>query len=322
VYSIPIKSNVPPPVDRKRKRSPSPEGSSKRPAMDTSDASGSSLRQATTLMDVENDIFAAAASASANNGARSLGADNELRRAIADNMFTLKLTTPAGGKDRAQGNDPLSNSSAPQVPHWAEHAPENAQGSFRAKHIAASREQLPKFKCDFPGRTMAYIVVGHPARGKFDPVRAKALGLEGRNRGRVANGQTVTIQVEDGNGGKIERTIRPEDVLGESFPPGVRFLFPLRCAFRVSLHVSQVTMIIDVPTLGHIDSLVSSFSEPFYAAFRSRADENIKRYNVQAVFHILGAGVLDDPRYQGFLRGFADRTHVRISLEKSILLLK
>lgn len=71
-------------------------------------------------------------------------------------------------------------------------------------------------------------------------------------------------------------------------------------------------MILDVPTPEHIPELVASFTEnPFYARFRSKAEEDAKEYHVHAVFHLCGPGVLEDERYKAFMRGFADGVHVR-----------
>ena len=75
--------------------------------------------------------------------------------------------------------------------------------------------------------------------------------------------------------------------------------------------VFQVLIILDVPTQDHISSLLSSFSTPFYASFRSKEVANAKKYNVHTVVHLLGDGVLEDVRYKAFMNGFTDHTHVR-----------
>ena len=75
----------------------------------------------------------------------------------------------------------------------------------------------------------------------------------------------------------------------------------------------------DIPTPGHIPPLVSSFSaSPFYSRFcdglPARESENL----VRTVFHTLGDGVLEDPRYIDFMNKFGpDVQHVVSSKEHS-----
>jgi ribonuclease Z len=71
---------------------------------------------------------------------------------------------------------------------------------------------------------LAYAVVGPLLRGKFSEERAKALGLpDGQIRSRLARGETVSFTVDDGQGGKVERTVRPEDCISKSDGRGVRY---------------------------------------------------------------------------------------------------
>jgi ribonuclease Z len=81
---------------------------------------------------------------------------------------------------------------------------------------------LPAFTPPLRGGSTAYIVVGPHVRGKFDVKRADELGLYGPLRGRVARGETVTFTVDDGAGGKAQRTVGPEDCLGEQETTKVR----------------------------------------------------------------------------------------------------
>lgn len=62
---------------------------------------------------------------------------------------------------------------------------------------------------------MSYLVMGPQYRGKFDAEKAHSLGIKGPDRGRLTKGETITIQVQDGDS-VIERVIKPEDVIGES----------------------------------------------------------------------------------------------------------
>jgi hypothetical protein len=64
--------------------------------------------------------------------------------------------------------------------------------------------------------TLSYIVVGAMGRGKFDNVKAQALGLKnGPLRGRLAKGETI-VTAEG-------KTITPDMVLGPAPWPDVRF---------------------------------------------------------------------------------------------------
>lgn len=95
-----------------------------------------------------------------------------------------------------------------------------------------------------PTPSLAYLILGPRTRGRFNAQRADELGLKGPLRGRVSKGETVTFMVEvddpSANGGKgengerkkvrVERTVRPEECVGESEAPVVRvFMFILRC---------------------------------------------------------------------------------------------
>ena len=76
-------------------------------------------------------------------------------------------------------------------------------------------------------------------------------------------------------------------------------------------------MILDVPSQAHIPDLTSSFDSPFYSTFRSKDAEDLKKYNVHIIYHLLGDGVLEDPRYLEFMNGFPDHTHVSFELLRS-----
>lgn len=71
---------------------------------------------------------------------------------------------------------------------------------------------------------LGYVLVGPRVRGKFDGAKAKALGLpSGPVRAKLAGGQAVVCVVNDGKGGKVEREVRPEELVGESERPIVSF---------------------------------------------------------------------------------------------------
>jgi ribonuclease Z len=157
--------------------------------------------------------------------------------------------------------------------------------------------------------TLAYVIVGPQVRGKFDAQKAKELGIpNGRIRSKLTQGETIRFTVKDEKGELMEKVVRPEDCIGESESPGVRLNFNLD---RSRSDCLQAILILDVPTVSHIPSLVSSFTEsPFYAKFRSQEMEDRRQYAVRAVFHICGDGVLDDAGYRSFMRGFASDAHV------------
>jgi len=86
----------------------------------------------------------------------------------------------------------------------------------KGENPASLLKSLPTFTPSVRNGSTAYIVVGPRVRGKFNVKRAEELGLYGPLRGRVAKGETVTFTVDDGTGAKLERTVKPEDCLGES----------------------------------------------------------------------------------------------------------
>ncbi|TFK39749.1 hypothetical protein BDQ12DRAFT_734488 [Crucibulum laeve] len=142
--------------------------------------------------------------------------------------------------------------------------------------------------------TLAYIVVGPRVRGKFDVQKAEELGIYGKNRALLTRGQTVTFQVTI-DGKKVERTVKPEEIIGKSEVPGV-------------------VIILDVPSPNHISSLQSSFEgSPFFRRFRSKEPEDLSEYAVRTIYHMCGKGVVDDPRYAEFMNGFGPHAHHIVS---------
>jgi hypothetical protein len=72
---------------------------------------------------------------------------------------------------------------------------------------------------------------------------------------------------------------------------------------------AQATLILDVPTTAHIAPLRAHFAAGTWGAhFAKGSDER----RVHAVFHLLGPGVLEDPTYAVFMRGFPPDVHVRV----------
>jgi ribonuclease Z len=217
--------------------------------------------------------------------------------------------TPEAGPSQA------SLTSVPQVPHWVDGATmgqEKPSGRGpKEANPAAALKPLPSFTPPVRDGSTAYIVVGPRVRGKFDVKRAEELGLFGPLRGRVTRGETVTLTVDDGTGVKVQRTVRPEDCLGEPETEKVRppILAPRHCTKQLY----KVVIILDVPTPDHIESLVSAFSTPAYSPFRVKMPTHRKDYVVHVIYHLLGSNVLEDERYKSFMNGFADDTQHLIS---------
>ncbi|KAG6877546.1 hypothetical protein C0993_006239 [Termitomyces sp. T159_Od127] len=153
---------------------------------------------------------------------------------------------------------------------------------------------LPSVRPTLLPPTLAYVVVGPRIRGKFNAKAAEELGVpSGPLRAQLTRGNSVTVKsMVDGE--MVERTVRPEDCIGESESPGV-------------------VIILDIPTVEHIPALIAAFKDPFYAKFRSHRPEDLQDHAVRSVFHLLGKDVLEEPRYIEFMDGFSPNTHHVIS---------
>ncbi len=211
----------------KRKREPSPELSAKRPFLGwtvpvpdgpSAPSTNSSLLDR-FLADPEFDPV-------------TLEGDeaDAWRQLIIEHIFTR--TEPS----KPQLPPKHTNTALPQVPHWidgtAKIQEKLSKRGPKWANPAAPLKLLPAFSPPMRDGSTAYIVVGPRVRGKFDVKRAEELGLFGPLRGRVARGETVTFTVDDGTGAKVQRTVRPEDCLGEPESTKVRPLIfqPCYCA--------------------------------------------------------------------------------------------
>ena len=108
------------------------------------------------------------------------------------------------------------------------HSPQEDYSIIRARRA----RRLPSFSHDPRGTpTLCYVLIGPTGRGKFDVKKAEALGVpRGPVRGQLTKGVTVTFTVDDGHGNKVERTVKPEDVVGPPETPRVKVL---RTVFQV-----------------------------------------------------------------------------------------
>jgi ribonuclease Z len=224
----------------KRKREHSPELSSKRPLLDpavpaaATDGSPIPLESAPLISRYLNDPQF---DPTALKGEEA----DSWRRLVIEHMFTWLEPPPKShrlrsgklkrGRENAEDPETLpqgeaSLASLPQAPHWIEDTMKN-QGhppgrGPKETNPAGSWKRLPTFAAPVRDLSTAYIVVGPHVRGKFDVKRADELGLYGPLRGRVARGETVTFTVDDDSGGKVQRTVRPEDCIGEPETKKVR----------------------------------------------------------------------------------------------------
>ena len=156
---------------------------------------------------------------------------------------------------------------------------------------------------------MSYVIVGPRVRGKFDVQKSIALGVpQGPLRGQLTKGQTITFTVEDtvtsedGTSSTVPRTVtvKPEECMGESEPP-------------------TAVIVLDVPSPEYIASLLQYYRndfDPLFSKLRSTDPEHRKEVQVRVLFHLVGEGVLEDPRYIDFMRGFGDDAQVNVLISK------
>lgn len=88
-------------------------------------------------------------------------------------------------------------------------------------------QQLPKYdpqNSESFSSALSYVIVGPRTRGKFDIVKANALGVLKWQRGKLTKGESVTVSTQ-ANGETITRTVNPEDCIGPSEIPSVSVLF-------------------------------------------------------------------------------------------------
>jgi ribonuclease Z len=128
---------------------------------------------------------------------------------------------------------------------------------------------------------VSYIICTHPARGKFDPKRAMALGVK---RGPAFSQLTDGNSVVNENG----ETITPEMVLGPERP-------------------GQGFAILDVPSVGHLESIV----------LREEFASSTVMEGIQAFVWILGPGVSGHPTLIQFMEKLNQIKHVISSADEN-----
>ncbi|KAF7309493.1 hypothetical protein MIND_00320100 [Mycena indigotica] len=175
--------------------------------------------------------------------------------------------------------------------------PDQIETHTRPRIPAGFHKQLPTFEPCWPTHSppaLAYVVIGPVVRGKFDVEKSLALGVPVNRRSWLTDGRSIVVKVREGDE-IVEKTVQPEDCIGPSEPP-------------------PVAIVLDVPSPEYVTSLVNTFqTSPFYAQFRSMHPADTAKYAVRPVFHLCGAGVLEDPRYVEFMNGFPPTAHHIIS---------
>ncbi|RPD65585.1 hypothetical protein L226DRAFT_479775 [Lentinus tigrinus ALCF2SS1-7] len=294
VYSIPLYPSAdgtvvgdPSARPLKRKRSPSPPSVSKRstpPLIDHTVESTSPVSPAVSAHAQEENF----------NPTTLIGQDaQEWRKLMLQEMFPMQ---PAPKADPSMSKG--AKRRAKEVQESADSPPPSNNRKYPPDRKYARLPGLVPGGGVDPATlpTIGYLCVGPAVRGKFDVKKAEELGVpRGPIRGRLTKGEAVTFEVDDGQGGKIQRTVQPEECVGPTEAP-------------------QAVLILDVPTPAHIPSLLASFTEsPFFAKYRSKAADVRKEYPMHAVYHLCGEGVLEDERYKEFMNGFSEETHHLIS---------
>lgn len=209
IYAQPIYAAKAPPeegtsVPMKRKRSLSPEAPAKR--ANTADD---------TSADPDSDIYDTDPQA--------------WRRLMVSQMFPFKA--PEASTKRAARRERLVRSSYDLVgmplPESLKPTPPPPQVDYSVVRARRAR-RLPSFAYGPEGKSaLCYVLVGPTGRGRFDVAKAEALGVpRGPLRGQLTKGETVMFPVDDGHGNEIERTVKPEDVLGLPEIPRVSSIAP------------------------------------------------------------------------------------------------
>ncbi|KAI0635238.1 beta-lactamase-like protein [Trametes polyzona] len=334
VYSIPLYPSVPPegeqeesvdaaqasePMDAmlapeatdrplKRKRTPSPDGPARRKSPPLTDHALDSAAP------VPETLTARSRSHHFVPGTLTGDEAQEWRKLMLQEMFPMPAPPPATATDSSKGSKEREKARFAKVQAKKTRAAPSegaADGGEGAEGELPRRAGVPPDKrfarlpplvegSDAHGHpalpTLAYLLVGPSVRGKFDVKKAEALGVpRGPIRGKLTRGETVTFDVDDGAGGKVQKTVRAEECVGPS-------------------EVAQSVLVLDVPSPEYIPSLMTSFTEsPYFSKYRSREEGVREEHPVHAVFHLCGDGVLEDERYKEFMDGFSDKTHHVIS---------
>lgn len=131
---------------------------------------------------------------------------------------------------------------------------------------------------------MVYILRTPDVRGKFDVVKAAALGVPGGPvRGKLARGENIEVEDKNAPGGK--RVVRPQDCLVGGGPGSI--LIVVSCAEH------------------NVDRLLQS---PVFAQYQQGPKGKASAFPVQAVVHRVTRQVWEDPRYQAWVAAYGPKT--------------
>ena len=118
------------------------------------------------------------------------------------------------GKDKSNSDAIMANGSSTRPSNKLQIPMISKQSKNRRLPSALDVRPIPR---------LCYVCIGPRMRGKFDGAKAKELGIpNGQIRKRLIDGEAITFSVSDGQGGTIERTVRPEEVVEPSETPKVR----------------------------------------------------------------------------------------------------
>lgn len=141
-----------------------------------------------------------------------------------------------------------------------------------------------KFALKSSDISVLYICELPEIRGKFDPEKARALGLRPGPKYRELQ-EGISVKSDTKN-----IMVHPDDVLGPSVP-------------------GPIVLLVDCPTLSHFQELLSASSlESFYTDVASMPEEN--RKTVNCVIHLSPALVVNSSDYQKWMSRFGGAEHI------------
>ncbi|KAH0982573.1 hypothetical protein GBA52_009750 [Prunus armeniaca] len=159
--------------------------------------------------------------------------------------------------------------------------------------VDVSKSFSPNGKNSLTGKpgdmSVIYVCELPEIKGKFDPEKAKALGLKPGSKYR---------ELQLGNSVKSDFqniTVHPSDVMDPSIPGPIVFL-------------------VDCPTESHLQELLSMQCLSSYYADFSGPPENAKV--VTCVIHLGPASLISSPNYQSWMKRFGSAQHIMAGHER------
>ncbi|CAL2245423.1 unnamed protein product [Prunus armeniaca] len=159
--------------------------------------------------------------------------------------------------------------------------------------VDVSKSFSPNGKNSLTGKpgdmSVIYVCELPEIKGKFDPEKAKALGLKPGSKYR---------ELQLGNSVKSDFqniTVHPSDVMDPSIPGPIVFL-------------------VDCPTASHLQELLSMQCLSSYYADFSGPPENAKV--VTCVIHLGPASLISSPNYQSWMKRFGSAQHIMAGHER------